>query len=287
VTNIFVTNARDTLDFNISESGILSKMGTNQTNISNKSNLREFSPSWSPDGTKIAFSSDRYGGYNQQIYVMNSDGTNRTRLTNNFVMDVYPSWSPDGSKIVFSSKMRDGNEEIYVMNADGTNRTNISNNSEYDVYPSWSPDGSKIVFSSKIDSNEEIYVMNADGTNRTNISNNSYQNQHPSWSPDGTKIVFSSNRNDTGRQIYTMNPDGTNVAILDYNFTHRSFQGKYILSQFTDIYHYDTHPAWSPDGTKIAYQHWSHNNDDLPYIEDDRRANYQIFVTTTTVLTGD
>ena len=92
---------------------------------------------------KIAFTSTRDGNF--EIYVMNSDGTNQTRLTNNSTADFEPSFSPDGSKIAFTS-FRDGNSEIYVMNADGTNQTNLSNNSAFDGQPSFSPDGSQIAF---------------------------------------------------------------------------------------------------------------------------------------------
>src|ERR687888_72816 len=71
---------------------------------------------------KIAFSSFRDGNY--EIYTMNADGSDQTRLTKE---DFYPFWSPDGTKILFSS-FRDGNYEIYVMNADGSDQLNLTNN---------------------------------------------------------------------------------------------------------------------------------------------------------------
>ena len=83
----------------------------------------DFYPAWSPDGTKIAFTSDRDGI--PKIYVMNADGTNQTRITDNPASDEAPAWSPDGSKIAFTSD-RDGNPEIYVMNADGTDQTRLT-----------------------------------------------------------------------------------------------------------------------------------------------------------------
>ncbi|MEE8575969.1 MAG: DPP IV N-terminal domain-containing protein, partial [candidate division Zixibacteria bacterium] len=75
---------------------------------------------------------------NYEIYVMNADGTEQTRLTNNTSSDGSPSWSPDGGKIAFASR-RDGNWEIYVMNADGTEQTRLTNNNSSDGGPSWSP----------------------------------------------------------------------------------------------------------------------------------------------------
>ena len=88
------------------------------------------------DGTKIAFTSNRDGNY--EIYVMDPDGTNQARLTDNSHDDYSPSWSPDGTKIAFQSN-RDGNYEIYVMNADGSNQTRLTDNSKNDRSPSWGP----------------------------------------------------------------------------------------------------------------------------------------------------
>ena len=103
----------------------------------------DFSPKWSPDGSRIAFGSVRDN--NVDIYVMNADGSNQTRLTNNPGSDSSPEWSPDGTRIVFES-IRDGNSEIYVINADGSNQTRLTNNPGTDESPEWSPDGTRIVF---------------------------------------------------------------------------------------------------------------------------------------------
>jgi len=152
--------------------------------------------------SKIAFQSNRDGRY--QIYVMNADGTEQTRLTINSSNDSEPSWSPDGQKIAFVSQ-RDGNREIYVMNADGTGQTRLTTNPGRDDNPSWSPDGKKIVFQSYRDVNWEIYVINADGTGLTRLTNNIAEDYAPSWSPDGQKITFESLRDWQNIEIYVMN----------------------------------------------------------------------------------
>jgi Tol biopolymer transport system component len=86
--------------------------------------------------TKIAFVSGRDGNY--EIYIMNADGSEQKRLTNNPASDMKSSWSPDGKKIAFHSD-RDGNYEIYVMNADGSEQKRLTDNPADDMNPSWSP----------------------------------------------------------------------------------------------------------------------------------------------------
>jgi CSLREA domain-containing protein len=225
-----------------------------------------------PNPEKIAFDSDRHG--TSEIYVMNPNGSNQTRLTNNSGSNFSPSFSPDGSKIVFGSA-RDGNSEIYVMNSDGSNQTRLTSNPAVDAFPSFSPDGSKIVFTSHRDGNLEIYVMNSDGSNQTRLTNNSANDDYPSFSPDGTKIVFTSLRDGGNFEIYVMNPDGSNQTRLTNNtggnsfpsfspdgskIVYTSFGKIYVMNsdgsnqtRLTNISGNDISPSFSPDGTKIAF----------------------------------
>ena len=156
-----------------------------------------------PMGRRIAFSRFEYPNLNGEIYLMNSDGSNQTNLTNNPAADFFPDWSPDGTKIAFASG-RDGFSGIYVMDADGSHLTRLTKTSASE--PRWSPDGTKIAFTSDRDGNNEIYVMNADGSNPVRLTNNSADDYHSCWSPDGAKIAFNS------EGIYVMNADGSNPA---------------------------------------------------------------------------
>jgi Tol biopolymer transport system component len=122
----------------------------------------------SPDGQTIVFTSERDG--NRNIYVMNTDGTEQTQLTDHTSHDYEPAFSPDGLSIVFTSE-RDGNKEIYIMNNEGNNLTNLSNNSAHDWNPRYYPDNQKIVFQSIRDGNWEIYMMNLNGSKQTNLTN--------------------------------------------------------------------------------------------------------------------
>jgi Tol biopolymer transport system component len=180
---------------------------------------------------QIAFVSDRDG--NKEIYVMNSDGSNQRRLTDNPANDDNPGWSPDGQQIVFNTD-RDGNMEIYAMGADGSNQRRLTTNTVNDLVPDWSPDGQHIVFASDRDGNMEIYVMDADGNNQRRLTNNGAFDFSPRWSPDGSQIVFESNF-DGDVEIYAMDPQGASARQLTVNGATDRF------------------PAWSPDGAHIAY----------------------------------
>ncbi len=182
--------------------------------------------------SKFAFVTDRDG--NEEIYTVNSDGTQPTRLTNHAARDFVPAWSPDGRWLAFAS-LRDGNTEIYTMNADGSGLTRLTNNQNTDSEPSWSPDGSRLAFHSYRDGNWEIYAMNADGSAQTRITNDKASDSSPDWSPDGRRLVFASNR-DGYDALYIMNSDGTNPV-------------KLIGSREAAAYS----PQWSPDGKRIAY----------------------------------
>ena len=204
--------------------------GGNPQNLTNDPNSDSV-PSWSPDGKRIVFSSDRDGNRdgnreNYEICVMDADGNNQQRLTDNDFYDTHPSWSPDGERIAFMSR-RDGHfigefglsSEIYVMDADGKNTRRLTNNRKSDLSPSWSPDGKWIVFSADRkgdDVNYEIYVMDADGGNQRRLTNNRVHDTSPSWSSDGKRIVFSSYR-DGNAEIYVMDNDGGNQQNLTNN----------------------------------------------------------------------
>ena len=117
--------------------------GSGQVNISNNPGRathptagHDWEPSWSPDGSRIAYVSfqDNF----EEIYVMNADGSGQTRLTNNTSIESSPFWSPDGARIAFYS-YRDGNWEIYMMNADGSGQTRLTNNAVLDTNPDWGP----------------------------------------------------------------------------------------------------------------------------------------------------
>ena len=204
------------------------------------SKAAEALPSWSPDSRKLAITSQRDGNF--EIYVMNTDGTGQTNITNNEAVDGLPSWSPDGSKIAFISKRGDGKFAIYVMDNNGSGVTKLTDAANIETRDGllWSPDGDKIAFVVRDSINMGIWVMNADGTGLAEIITlpRSGHLLCPAWSPGGSKIAFSATIEPSGygqTDIYVMDTDGTNTTKL------------------TDSTGYDDQPTWSMYGSKIAF----------------------------------
>ena len=189
------------------------------------------SPTWSPDGTKIAFGRIdsifmvSIGG----PFVMNADGTDQRAIPSTLWG---PAWSPDGLKLAVSDGGRLGTGGIYLINVDGSSPTQITQPPGwpnhppyfYDYGPAWSPDGSKITFARCVDSNgwgcyttSHLWGVNADGSNPTKLTD-TLASTH-AWSPDGTKIIFGSvNDSLEPRDLFVMNPDGsglTNITNTD------------------------------------------------------------------------
>ena len=106
---------------------------------------RDFSPSWSPDNSKIAFGSERSGAMN--LWTMNIDGTNKVELTDDSGWDNVAHWSADSSKLIFHSD-RSGNWAIWSVDSDGSNLVQLTDDSSDEYMPDFSPDDSKILFQS-------------------------------------------------------------------------------------------------------------------------------------------
>ena len=176
-----------------------------------------FDPAVSPDGTKVAFASDRNN--NTDIYVVNIDGTNLVRATTSQFIDSRPSFSPDGTRLVFDSNRNSpiGLTNLYLVNTDGTNETRLTN-FFFEFGARFSPDGSRIVYQGRTvvgqNSENEIFVMNANGSNAQQLTSNTVKDQNPSFSLDGTLIAFDRPVTvpnvGTQSQIFVINADGTN-----------------------------------------------------------------------------
>ena len=146
-------------------------------------------PSFSPDGRRIVFRSDqdltdRSG--DEELFVMNADGTSLVQLTNNAVFDSAPAFSPDGRLIAFESARDSGDPrrlDIYVMGARGGAVRRLTDDPAHDEGPIWSPDGTKIAFASERDGQEEVYVMDADGGNERRVTNDPARDESPDWQP--------------------------------------------------------------------------------------------------------
>jgi len=181
--------------------------------------------------SKIVFISNRDG--NDELYMMDYDGHNQTRVTFNNKQDYMPAWSADGKKIAYTS-YRNNTAGLYILNPfEGEITEVVSKGTNF--APTFSPDGKKLAFCSTLEEgNPEIYVATSEGKEIKRLTFNKAIDTAPSWSPTSREIAFTSDRGGTP-QIYIMDAEGSNVRRI-------SFGGSY----------HDA-PAWSPAGDRIAY----------------------------------
>jgi len=197
-------------------------------------NAQGRSPEFSPNGREIAFSSTRDG--NSEIYVMNADGTNQTRLTFNTLYDSRPQWTADGRRIVFTRINPDGNWDIYRMNADGSDQVDLTNNPALE----WgqSVRGNTIVFTREENGVGHIFEMNVDGRNVRRITDGPLYDSYPDLSPWGDLVLFQRDTADhTGDDLWIASENGR----WERQLTHQAATG------------YINEATWSPDGSQIMY----------------------------------
>jgi hypothetical protein len=158
--------------------------GSSPTQITNNANFDDVGPSWSANGSQLAFARKPVGGLTSayDIYKVNATAlATPTQLTSDPTdpkADENPSWSPDGTKIAW-----DRTTWIHTMNTDGSGRVRITQASADDRDPDWSPEGTRIAFSANRDGDDDLYTMNADGTGQLKITNNTTADIAPAWMP--------------------------------------------------------------------------------------------------------
>jgi TolB protein len=202
-------------------------------------------PSYSPDGTKLAFSSDQDGDY--EIYVKNLVSGRVTQLTNNAfepddpgtydkpIEERRPAWSPDGSMIAFDRYGSASAPDLWVMDADGSNKTRLTDTTaSVEWNAAWSPTGARIAFVR----DDDIWVMDADGSDQRNLTRTpTLEDSYPSWSPSGRRMAWQkqSIADTPAYDVWKMRADGSGNVRLTFSAG------------------LDATPAWSPDGGKIAF----------------------------------
>jgi TolB protein len=214
----------------------------------------DFAPKYSPDGSRVAYT------VNRDIWVMDADGTDRTQVTTGGTANRDPDWSPDGKRISYAGMGTNGRADIFVVPAKGGTATPVTTTGDHDERdPAFSPDGSRIAFTrtgceTPFGGGTCVYVASATGGGATNLTPEDrvegcdnqpgyYFNgasKSPTWSPDGKRIAFVGpllcRVSTIGSDIWVMNADGSGKA----NLTHDDGTN-------------DVEPAFSPDGTKIAF----------------------------------
>ncbi len=239
---------RDNTDPYVSDIYLMNIDGSELREITDSSGLiTHFS--WSPDGQRLVFDSDRDG--DAEIYTIKIDGSDLTQLTSNSTYDLDPAWSPDGTQIAYIA-YDSGSKTINLMNVDGSDSQFLVDGKT----PAWSPNGSAIAFGRYEDGIYTIAVGSGKTTRLTDSSRHG-EDFYPEWSPDGSLILFASNRHQPGdaltESVYIMKADGSGIGRLSEVWGSPPF-------------------SWSPDGQWIVYTQGFYSGAEL-YMMDSQGFN--------------
>jgi TolB protein len=183
------------------------QVGQRTTPANGSPDRQNYLPAWAPDGSKLAFTSNRDG--NPEIYVMNKDGSALRRMTNSPSIDVSPTWSPTGNQLAWVSD-RTGQPKIYLMNADGTGQRLLVGDPKSDR-PTWSRGKfNEIAYASQTGPGYDIKIYSFATGEAVKVTDGIGSNESPSFSPNGRHIAFTSTRNGKA-QVFTVDRDGNNL----------------------------------------------------------------------------
>ena len=188
------------------------------------------SPSWSPNGSRIAYSYLHADGWG--LYQVAPTGGASTHLWTRGGLNIAPCYSPDGSLVAFSSSY-EGNSEIYTMPAAGGPTRRLTKNNSIDTSPSWSATGQQITFVSDRTGKAQVYVMDADGANARRLVYGFDYTDSPDWSPRGDRIAFVV-RTGGGFDIYVVDVQGQDPRLVVSGGSNEN-------------------PRWSPDGRHLVF----------------------------------
>ena len=249
-------------------------------------------PSWSPDGTRIAFIStdtrDGEQGYTRQIYTMSANGINRSKsLTPSAerirVSYFPPKWSPDGEWLAFIATKtlweRPRRLILYTVRADSTELTRIG---EVTAPPTWSPNSNRLTFAVTVGGVARIYAVRPDGTQiRTNWLQTSSEISEPvsqvAWSPDGSELLFIAD------QLYLLDVHGGEPHPVEGTHADYDFDGTGLRRIEEECFTRAAWAAWSSDGSRIALLGaclgpWDHYQGVGIYVMDRDGKNLQILL---------
>ncbi|MGP8330096.1 MAG: TolB family protein [Methanosarcinaceae archaeon] len=258
---------------------ISNSLGTSRYKLTDNE-VMDYDPSWSSDGEKIVFVSQREVKNGSHVYTVSKDGTNLQRITNKERGYFLPKWSYRGDIIAV---IADFGGDIYLIKTDGTQHhqlTTIGGITSFD----WSTTENKIVFNSLTESGWEVFMVDVDNKEIIRVTNNNIDDYQPAWSPNGEFIAYISEGDirivdtENGDSLKISNPNGSiqsfswypNGQIISYAIPDSSKENFFVENIYDNSVHvfalgspYEfSSPSWSYSGQYLLYDKYEDRNGD-------------------------